>query len=364
MKLFQPSKPIVGEFVGHTPEEAMSRARNELGSGGLLRCWKARSGGIFGFFVKEYFVAGKALPVGANIQDEVGPRRSFGKGMKLFTEKILPEALHELAPRKNTSLSDLVEETSDEVSLGCDSDQVAVFSEVLAEAEATLSGNEQYLVRRERQTAVKFPSVSSPELIIGLSDTLASAGMPLELRPSEAELTLDGLVRSLAKLPAPKPVPTAEGSVIVVVGGRRDAHTASSRLLAHLGLEMSDLVNVEQTDAGRQRVSRRRSSKKVTVVVVEAPHASHHLNEAAKWIERLKPDYVLGAMSAAVKRSDVMYWRAQLGRIDALSLLSLTNTTTPGELMGEVPIAFLDGSPASTLRWVLLLLNSVERLGR
>jgi hypothetical protein len=117
---------------------------------------------------------------------------------------------------------------------------------------------------------------------------------------------------------------------------------------------------VDPTDGDRQRVARRRSAKKVTVVLVEASLRSRSIDAVAAWVDRVKPDHVLGAVSATAKRSDVASWRTQLGRVDALALFGLAATVTPGELMGELPIAFIDGAEASVLRWMLVLLSPVS----
>jgi hypothetical protein len=66
----------------------------------------------------------------------------------------------------------------------------------------------------------------------------------------------------------------------------------------------------------------------------------------------------VGAVPATAKRSDVELWRVQLGHLDTLALSRLADTATPGELMGLLPIGYLDGEEASTLRWVSILLGS------
>jgi hypothetical protein len=119
---------------------------------------------------------------------------------------------------------------------------------------------------------------------------------------------------------------------------------------------------VDPTDAGRQRVTRRRASNKVTVVAVEASLKSRHLASAASWVRQVDPDYVLAAVPATAKRSDVVEWSGQFDRIDALALSGLAKTATPAELMGHLPIAFIDGRLASPLRWsVTLLALMLER---
>lgn len=356
MRLLRSSEPINWEFEGHTSEEAILLARRRVGDEVPLRCWKVRRGGVFGFFARETFVAGVTPPEGAIKRASVSPLAVSSDGFT-GTEAKPGDRESTFGWTERVTLSDLVEDTTDEVNLRSSLTADTAFSEILAEAEATLSGTAP--IRGKRPVLVDPPSRPISVRIGGLRDGLAKLGVPSQYQPDQSEYTLDGLVRSLSRLPQAEPVPTIGGSVIVVVGGSHDARSAAKHLLRNLDLESSDLIAIERTDSGRQRLQRRRSSNKVTVVVVEAFLRSHGLAEAASWIEKLKPDYVLGAVSATAKRSDVLNWHSQIGRVDSLSLSGLSNTTTPCELFGEIPIAFVDGSRASTLRWVLLLLKSI-----
>jgi hypothetical protein len=344
---------VPGQFEGRTPAEAVQLARAEFGSDAPVRCWKTRTGGVLGFFAREAFVAGISPPVGA-VKAVKTPRPP--KEPKETRAAVPPE----LAPPSpaRASLSELVEDTSDEVTLGSPPVPAAVFSEVLAEAQAAVNSAD-LLVRPTAPAPVSAPPVrAGPEWIEGLHESLVRIGVPAAYRPHASEATLDGLARSLDTLPAAPAVPTEGGSVIVVVGAGRDAQSAARAVQETSGLESSALLTVDRTDAGRQRVARRRSSNKVTVLVVEAALRSRQLVAVASWLEQVKPDYVVGAVPATAKRADVAHWRAQVGPMDALALSRLGDTAAPGELMGLLPIAFLDGAEASTLRWVLTLLRT------
>lgn len=335
MKLLPWPEATSEEFEGRTFDEALQLARRELGSEAAIRCWRVRRGGVFGFFARESFVAGLTAPEGA----EPSHLRS-GRG-----EQSAPEAL--------SHLDDLVEATTDEVRLGSDLALDSDFSKVLAEAEAALVD----AVAME-QTPAPAPSVQliniPVEEVEGLSASLAALGVPSDYLPETQ--TLDALVRSLATLPTAAPM--AANSLVVVVGSRREALATAGHVVVNLGLAASDLIVGERTTSLRARVLRRRSGKKMTVLVVEASLRSRDLDQVATWIDQLEPDYVLGAVPATAKRADFERWHAQLGRIDALALSRLASTTSLAELMGALPIALLDGAPASTLRWVALLLNS------
>ncbi len=357
MKLPQRLDSVAGQFEGRTPEEAVRMARAEFGSDAPVRCWKTRTGGVLGFFAREAFVAGITPPAGA-IKAVKTPRAA-----RELTETEAPEELPakpRLAPPipDRESLSLLVEGTNDELTLGSAPVPAAVFSEVLAEAQAAVNGADVGAHLQWPPSQNALTALASPERIGGLNESLASIGVPPSYRPQESEATLDGLARVLATLPTAPTAPIDGGSVLVVVGARRDAQAAAQTLLAQLGLAPSDLLTVDRTDVGRQKVARRRSSNKVTVVVVEASLRSRDLAVAASWIEQVAPDYVLGAVAATAKRADVEQWRARVGRLDALALSRLGYTASPGELMGLLPIAFLDGEAASTVRWVLTLLRT------
>jgi hypothetical protein len=130
------------------------------------------------------------------------------------------------------------------------------------------------------------------------------------------------------------------------------------RLIELMGLDESDLIDAQCTSASRQRVTRRRGSR-TSVVTIEAPLRSRELPQLATWIDALKPDLVVGTVSATAKRADVESWRRQLTNIDTLALSRVAETTSPGELLGDLPILLVDGQLASALRWVVLILDAL-----
>jgi hypothetical protein len=372
VKLPQQLNSVAGQFQGRTPAEAVRMARAEFGTDAPVRCWKTRSGGVLGFFAREAFVAGITPPAGAikALKTPRPPKESKEARETATARSELPTASP--SPDRR-SLSKLVEDTSDEVTLGCAQVPAAAFSEVLAEAQAAVNGTDltmhpQRPAPLEALPALPARVVPEPnealEPIDGLNDSLARIGVPVPYRPAESGATLDGLARALASLPAAPAVPAVGGSVIAVVGAARDAQSAGRAILGALGLAAADLLTVDRSDAARQRVARRRSSNRVSVLVVEGSLRSRQLAAVAPWVEQVKPDYVIGAVPATAKRADVQQWRAQVGPLDALALSRLGDTASPGELMGLLPIALLDGEEASPLRWVLTLLRATLECAR
>ncbi|HUX03520.1 MAG TPA: hypothetical protein VMV53_01240 [Acidimicrobiales bacterium] len=347
--------------------EALELARGELGDDAVVRCWKVRRGGLFGFFARETFIAGVERPGddGANTESP-GPRGARPTGQRASTSP-LAGAWRRAAARERRGpvtatrpeLNDLVEATTDELMLSASLSDQGEFATLLAEAEAALTSGS--LTRGEYDPPSGERAGSARTRVEGLRASVAALGVPAAYQPDEDE-SLDSLVRSLAALPAAAPMDVVEGAIIVVVGSRRDALGAARHVLAVHALDEGVLFVGERTAQTRQRVLRRRSSARATVLVLEVPVGSRELDQAAEWIDRLGPDYVLGAVSATVKRADLERWCERLRRVDALALSRLGYTSTPGELMGAAPIVMVDGEPASALRWLVLLIGrTLER---
>jgi hypothetical protein len=127
------------QFEGRTAEEAVARARAALGDSGAVRCWKTRRGGVGGFFAREVFVASLTPPPGSEATRGKASRVTDGT----TRDGSAPDGLHE--DRQNGTegpvdhLADLVEATSDPLSLQSLAIPADAFDQVLAEAEAALS---------------------------------------------------------------------------------------------------------------------------------------------------------------------------------------------------------------------------------
>lgn len=374
----QQSEDMVVTFEGRTSEEAVRLARMELGNDAPVRCWKAHRGGLLGFFAKEIYVAGVEAPSGplrAGAVAQAAAPRSNLTARSYDSSNVVDADAAWSSSNEGASLADLVESTRDELTLGSANVLETAFNDVLAQAQAALIVEQPYEASGQDVTSPVTPPpaplavfpvvhrvthefVPRPERIAGLRAFVVDYGVPNDFVPDESEATLDGLVRSFAKLPTARPLPIEEGSVIVVVGTRRDTNATALRLVELMGLEPSDLVEADCTSASRQRVTRRRRSH-VTIVTVEAPLRSRELAQVAAWIERLEPDYVVGTVTATAKRADVESWHRQLPGVDALALSRMGETASPGELLGGLPILLVDGVPASPLQWVALILGAL-----
>jgi hypothetical protein len=381
-----PPRASEGEFEGASAEEALARAYAALGADAAVRCWKVRRGGILGFFVRETYVAA--------LHDPTGVSRGRGRGRDGGGDLDRPTpGARARAPRRALPadrLAELVAATDDrvtidhvvddpvilgdatfgdatfgEVALGAPALVDHAFREVLAQAQAALDagGSAGYDAPAASREHPGGPSDDArpprddvcADLVGALGARVGALGVPAAYQPDDPA-SLDALVRSLARLPSAAPLPRAGGSVVVVVGSRRDALATAQQVASALAIAASDLLVAEQSVTQWRRIARRRATPRLTVLAVEAPLSTRDLAATAAWLDRLAPDYVLGAVGAAAKRVDVARWAARLGRLDALALVRLRATASVAELMGVAPILWLEGAPATTLRWLHVLL--------
>lgn len=346
---FQPSRePVPGEFVGRSAEEAVERARKALGADAKVRCWKTRQGGVLGFFAREVFVAGVNEPrgkvaVAERSLDEMSP------APRCSDREALPPGLDEL-----------VASTTDEVSYRQSDHEGSEqeFRDVLAQAEAALNDvvfdDAAWSAEgtHDRSALECAPARDEAE---EFRDALGTLGLPAWYQPLEHEGALDGLTKSLRDLPPPPAFPITRGSIIAVVGPRRDASVVGSEVAGKLGLEESDVIPLSDDPVVRRRIARRKRSTRVSVVIVEAPLRGRGLCVAKESLSSISPDYVLGVVSATAKSSDVEGWCRELG-VSALALRRWDHSATPAELVTARPIFSVDGVVMSTLQWVSLLL--------
>jgi hypothetical protein len=210
---------------------------------------------------------------------------------------------------------------------------------------------------------------------------LRSLGVPAPYVPRGQRPSLDQLASVMGTLPVPRELPTCTGAVVSVVGsganlertvdvvaavlslGRRDV----LRFCASPGaaqVRPADLTSDDGPRLGRQ-ISRRQTAGRTSLVAVQAEPGMPLGREVSGLLEQVAPDYVLAAVDVASKRADVEYWIGEFLHVDALALWGLSCTRTPAELLGVLPIAFVEGEPSTPLRWTLALAGrAMDRGGR
>jgi len=219
--------------------------------------------------------------------------------------------------------------------------------------------------------ATKHQQRSRPARIPDLRPGLRGLGVPVSYLPRGQRLSLDQLAAAIGTLPVSPALPTRTGAVVVVVSSELNLDRTVDLLTAELSLgqrdvlrfggspgaarlRTADLSSAEGARLGRQ-IARRRASGRTSLLAVDAAPGAPLGRDLRGLLEQVGPDYVLAAVGAHCKRVDVEHWAGELPGVDALALWDLSRTQTPAELLGVLPIAFVDGEPASSLAWTLLL---------
>jgi len=221
-----------------------------------------------------------------------------------------------------------------------------------------------------RSTAARRPEQEHrPARIPDLRPGLRGLGVPNSFLPRGRRPSLDQLAGALETLPTPPPIPTSAGAVVAIVGSDQDVDRTVDLVVQQLSLGRGDVVRsggpagTDGTRRGRQ-IARRRASGRVSLVAVHAAPGTPLRPEICELLDQATPDYLLAAVGAHCKRADVEHWINGLLPVDALALWDLSGTRTPAELLGLVPIAFVDGRACSTLGWTLLLAARAVEEGR
>jgi hypothetical protein len=209
-------------------------------------------------------------------------------------------------------------------------------------------------VARSVAPVTPAPSTRVPHLP-DLKPGLRSLGVPKAYLPPGRRPSLDQLADVMATLPVPGVLPTGEGAVVAVVGAGSDLARTIDLVTRQLSMGQRDVLQLGQGQGTGSQIARRRANGRRSAVAVHAAPGRPLAQETRELLEHLVPDYVLAAVSAQTKRADVEHWTAELQSVNALALWDLAGTRTPAELLGVLPIAFVDGEVGSPLGWTLFL---------
>ena len=198
---------------------------------------------------------------------------------------------------------------------------------------------------------------------------LADLGVPPALLAACGDGPVE-LARLLAAVPAAPPVPRDAGTVIVVAGPPEDAARVADLLALRVGAP--DVVHAGDGEPGSSAARRLTTPSTaarwraelpaadgVTVVALGVRPGRAREDAAAELLAALAPDQAWGVVDARSKTRDCERWIAGVGarrRLDALAVGGLFDTSEPGTVLGlGVPVAWIDGVPASRVAWAAAL---------
>ena len=185
----------------------------------------------------------------------------------------------------------------------------------------------------------------------------------------------DLLLEAFGGLACAPPLPRRAGSLLVVVGDGAPARRLAAALADEMGIDPTAVplasldrqAHVHATgrllvrsaeDAAELAPGWRRSAP--AVVVVDACVSGPQRSWATHLIASLRPTAVWGVVDSTSKTDDIADWVQSIGGLDALALENLDATVSPAAaLRVGVPVARLDGQPATATRWAATVVDRV-----
>lgn len=355
--------PDLAELVAQVREQFGSRAR-------IVRAERVRTGGFAGFFAKERF------EMTVDVPDE--PERS----VRAFAHRPAPVARPAAAGIDDLlAAADAADGTDGAVAAAVPAGAAAAdgtgvsttsqeFAAVLDQVR-TLVGlpTPDVVVPAPRPPASGVAGPAAPVAAVGpaapartvaagtgggalLRAELARLGVPASVLDPEP-VTLSAV---LGRLPAPPAAPRGPGQVLVVVGEGDGPRAVARTLAVRWGLGDD---RVHEVDAGATAEAVVRDGGAPRVVAVRVGPDPHDRAQAALAVAALAGDQVWAVVDARTKPADGAAWLAAVGaarRVDALAVQGLLDTREPGTVLElGVPVAWVDGVPASRLVWAAAL---------
>jgi hypothetical protein len=183
------------------------------------------------------------------------------------------------------------------------------------------------------------------------------------------------LLEAIGPLVSSPALPRLPGSLLVVVGAGPVARRLGAAVAGEMGVDPALVPYASRhgdayavatgpllvrcaEDAAERAPGWRRSEP--AVVVVDAAVAGSDRAWAGHLIAALRPTAVWAVVDATSKTEDIAAWADDLGGIDAVALENLDATVSPASALGlGLPVARLDGQPATATRWVATIVDRV-----
>ncbi|GIG34051.1 hypothetical protein [Cellulomonas oligotrophica] len=366
----------LGELVAHVRETFGPRAR-------IVQAERIRSGGFAGFFATERFEVTVDVPD----EPEAAPKKFARRPQRAIAPAPAPagptapaptgiEALlaaadrddvgpgHDEAPRDPRTAAALpppADPAPTSVSTGSES-----FADVLRQVRSLVGTGPEVVDPPTTATdepaartasappapprAPEVPAPGSPQL----RAELARLGVPATVLDS-GPVTLSAV---LGRIPTAPERPRGPGTVLAVVGTGDDAVLVARSLAARWHLPPAAVVELDAPAAPGAAAAVRDPAAPRVLALRVGPEARDR-TLAAALLRDVRPDQAWVVVDARTKPADAAAWVGAVGalrRVDALAVHGLLDTTAPGTVLElDLPVAWVDGLPASRLLWAAAL---------
>jgi hypothetical protein len=221
--------------------------------------------------------------------------------------------------------------------------------------------------------------VAPSKVRLGVLAALREVGVPVPLSPDASETSLYRAVEQvIQQLPAPPRPPRKAGDILALVGPLSESMKIASVLALELHIPQRSIWVVDPTDTGGhgQVISGPADAARhadtmclretPSIVVVDTAADDTLIDDDVSWcaqiLAALSPQAVWAVIDASRKTGDVQAELDRLGPVDALAVYSVTKTSSPATVWDlDVPVALLDGRPASQGVWAALLFDVLGR---
>jgi hypothetical protein len=209
-----------------------------------------------------------------------------------------------------------------------------------------------------------------PPALPDLPGGLAALGVPVEIAALADHA--DGYAAVLQAMsalpPAPAP-PTRAGDVLVLLGESGPTSTLAGQLAEVMRVDPARTVVAAAAAAGvpaarrvrgvldaDRRARRMHVGEVPNLVVVVAPTDGHDCEWTRSMVQALRPTAVWAVLDATRKPEDLARYLRLLGPVDAVAVHATGASGTPATVLElGLPVACLDGRPATPSGWAALL---------
>lgn len=200
---------------------------------------------------------------------------------------------------------------------------------------------------------------------------LSEIGVPIDWVPADAPHRYAAVERLVARLPEEPALPDASGDIVVLAGPAAAALPAAQVLAARLRIRPGQVLTIgtpaddrpveDSWQAAALAADIRLSADGPSVVVLATDGGREEW--AGELIAALRPEALWAHVDATRKTSDTARQLGELGSPTALFVTGAERTASPASVWDTgLPIALLDGRPASRSAWAVLLLDRLAEL--
>jgi hypothetical protein len=206
---------------------------------------------------------------------------------------------------------------------------------------------------------------------------LAELGVPIHLVPDDARDVCGAVATIVRRLPTPPALPAGPGRVLAIVGPAAQALATARQIRDSDDTDLAGIwtIGVSRGQARGTTLlqdvwaaaatadAHRENGGRLAVVVVPTDAPDDPARTPSRALRALRPDAVWAVVDATRKPADTRTRLAAIDLVDALVVVGAADTGSPATVLAlDVPVAMLDGHPATAERWTAALFDIVRAL--